>query len=328
MFMNQTQPAFNHIVAFDVAKETLAIHVLPDGIAHTISNTAKAVRTFLKQERRRNAKHKLGPVLVVCEATGGYERHVLEAAVALEMTCHKAHGARVRTFAKYKGMKAKTDPIDARAIAIFAHDTCDLRQYTPPGPDEVALRDLKVRRDQLQDMAIAEGNRLEHARHASVTKSIKTHIASLQKALSAVEAEIESLLKTSETLGNKARLMRSLKGVGTATVAALLAHMPGIGTYSKAEVASLAGLAPNNNDSGKQHLPRHIEAGRNAIRRPLYMAAVVAMSRNPVMKAFAAELKSRGKPFKVVAVAVMRKLLVILNAIVRSGQPWKGALNA
>ena len=185
-----------------------------------------------------------------------------------------------------------------------------------------------VRRDQILGMIIAEGNRLEHARHASVTKSIKAHIASLKKAIEALEAEIESLLKNSETLAPKARPMRSVKGVGMVTVSALLAHMPEIGSFSKAQVAALAGLAPINKDSGQSHLPRHIEAGRSAIRRTLYMAALVAINTNTVMKAFAAELKSRGKPGKVIIVAVMRKLLVILNAVIRSGEPWKGAKTA
>ena len=253
---------------------------------------------------------------------------MLDAAVELELDCHKAHGSRVRDFAKYLGILAKTDPIDARLIALFGLKTEGLRLYAAPSPDDAALRDLKVRRDQIQQMLIAEGNRLEHARHASVTKSIKAHIAGLQKAFDALEAEIANLLKASETLARKARLMRSLKGVGPATVAPLLAHMPELGTFTKGEVAGLAGLAPINRDSGKLRAPRHIEAGRSAIRRTLYMAALVAIQRNRVMAAFAQDLKSRGKPFKVVIVAVMRKMLVILNAILKSDEPWKGAQNA
>jgi transposase len=325
MIINPTQGQFNHIVAFDVGKQTLVVHILPGDTQHTIPNTSKAATRFLRQEANRNAKNNLGPLLVVCEATGGYERHVLDAAVGLGLACHRAHGSRVRFFAKYKGLLAKTDPIDARAIALFGRQTEDLRLYEPPSADEAALRELKVRRDQILGMMIAEGNRLEHAHHPSVTKSIKAHILSLQKAIDGLEAEIAKLLQVSKTLAPKARLMRSVKGVGIATISTLLAHLPGIGRYSKTEVAAIAGLAPINNDSGKSHLPRHIEAGRSAIRKTLYMAAVVAMTWNPAMKTFAAELKSRGKPFKVVIVAVMRKLLVILNAVVRSGEPWKGA---
>ena len=325
MIMSPTQAAFNHIVAFDVGKEALVIHVLPGDARYTIPNTAKAVAKVLRQEKKRNAKDQLGSLLVVAEATGGYERHVLDGAMSLGLACHRAHGTRVRYFAKYKGLLAKTDPMDAHVIALFGRQTEDLRLYEPPGPDETALRDLKVRRDQVQGMMIAEGNRLEQARHISVTKSIKAHIASLQKAIDALEAEIEALLNASKTLAPKARLMRSVKGVGVVTVSAVLAHMPGIGTYSKAEVAALAGLSPINNESGKTHLPRHTEAGRSAIRRTLYMAALVAKTCNPVMKAFAADLKARGKPFKVIIVAVRRRLLVILNAVVRSGEPWKGA---
>ena len=314
MTMSPTHGAFNHIVAFEVSKETLVVHVLPDNTQHTIANTPKAIARLLAQEKKRNTRDRLGRLLVVCEATGGYECHVLDASVALGLPAHRAHGSRVRCFARYQGLLAKTDAIDARVIALFGLKTEELRLYVPPSPDEAALRDLKVRRDQLQQMRIAEGNRLEHARHASVTKSIKAHIASLQKAFDALEAEIASLLKASETLARKARLMRSLKGVGPATVATLLAHMPELGTFTKGEVAGLAGLAPINRDSGKLRAPRHIEAGRSAIRKTLYMAALVAIQRNTIMAAHAAVLKSRGKPFKVVIVAVMRKLLVTLNA--------------
>lgn len=141
MTMIATQTKFNHIVACDVGKQTLVIHILPGDAQHTIANTPKAVARFLAHEKKRNIKEKLGPLLVICEATGGYERHVLAAAVSLGLGCHKAHGARVRLFAKYKGLLAKTGPMDARVIALFGRQTEDLRLYEPPGADEAALRD-------------------------------------------------------------------------------------------------------------------------------------------------------------------------------------------
>ena len=177
-------------------------------------------------------------------------------------------------------------------------------------------------------MLFAESNRLEHARHSSVSRSLKAHIASLRKALAALEAEIAACLKASETLARKARLMKTLKGVGPATVAAILAYMPEIGAFTKAGAACMAGLAPINDDSGKLKGPRHIEAGRAAVRKALYMAALVAIQHNPVMRLFADKLKRNGKPAKVVITAVMRKLIVTLNAILRSGEPWSHAKTA
>jgi transposase len=264
-------------------------------------------------------------MLVVCEATGGYERGVLEICIELGIGCHLAHGKRVRDFANYLGVLAKTDPIDARVIALYGLKTEGLRLYQPPSAETRALKDLQNRRAEILDMLIAEGNRLEHARHPSVAKTLRAHIISLQKLRDALEAEVTALIKSSEVMARKAKLMRSLKGVGPVTVATLLAHMPELGTLSKGEAAALAGLAPINRDSGKAQGARHIVAGRSAIRRTLYMAAVVAMQCNPVVKAFGRGLTERGKPFKVVATAVMRKMLITLNSILKSEKPWRMA---
>jgi len=325
MTMNPVLSAFNHVVAFEVAKDSLVIHVLPTDKQSVATNKPKAIRKALMAEMRRNAEASLGPLLVVCEATGGYERHVLAICVELGVAVHKAHGARVRHFARYLGLLAKTDPIDARVLALYGLKTQDLRLYIPLSPEVLALRDLKTRRDQLQEMLFAETSRLEHARHASVSRNLKAHIASLGKALVALEAEIAAHVKACETLARKARLMRTLKGVGPATVAAILAYMPELGDLKKGEAACIAGLAPINKDSGALQAPRHIEAGRAAVRKTITMTAVVAIRHNPVMRLFADKLRRKGKPSKVVITAVMRKLIVTLNAILRSGEPWSHA---
>jgi transposase len=328
MTMNPALCTFNHVVAFEVAKDSLVIHVLPADTQSVTANKPKAIRKALLAEMRRNAKASLGPLLVVCEATGGYERHILAICLELGIAAHKAHGARVRHFARYLGLLAKTDPIDARVLALYGLKTQDLRLYVPPTPELLALRDLKTRRDQVQQMLFAETNRLEHARHASVSRGLKAHIASLRKALTALEAEIAEHLKASQALAHKARLMRTLKGVGPTTVAALLAYLPELGAFTKGEAACIAGLAPINNDSGSFQGPRHIEAGRAAVRKTLYMTALVAIRYNPVMRLFAEKLKRCGKPSKVVIAAVMRKLIVTLNAILRSDKPWSHAQGA
>ena len=326
--MNPTPPTFNHIVAFEVAKETLAIHVLPDDRQDAIANTPPAIRKLLRHEMRRNRAAGRGPLLVICEATGGYERHVLAICVALGLAVHKAHGTRVRHFARYLGLAAKTDPIDARVLALYGRNTPGLRLYAPPTPELVALRALKTRRDQVQQMLIAESNRLAHTRHASVKRSLEAHIAGLRKALAALAAEIALHIKASAALARKARLMCSLSGVGPVTAATLLAAMPELGTLSKGEAAHLAGLAPINRDSGKACAPRHVAAGRARVRAALYMAALVALRHNPVLRRFATALRQNGKPFKVAITATMRKLIVTLNAILRSGEPWRHAKHA
>lgn len=327
MTMSPTHDAFNHVVAFDVAKDSVTVHVLPGEEQRTLANKPKAIRKLLLGHMRRNAEAELGRLLVVCEATGGYERHVLEICVELGLAVHRAHGARVRHFAKYLGL-AKTDPIDARVLALYGLQTEDLHLYQPDTAEIIVLRELKARRDQVQQMLIAETNRLEHARHASVSRGLKAHIANLRKALAALEAEIAAHIKDNAELAHKARLMRSLKGVGPATAITMLVAMPQLGTLRKGTAARLAGVAPMNNDSGKSHGPRHIQAGRATVSAALYMAALVAMRHNPLMRSFAVSLRQNGKPFKVVITAVMRKLIVTLNAILRSGQPWRHAQQA
>ena len=169
MTMPPPRNGFKHIVAIEVAKDELVIHILPGDRRMRIANTAKAIQRLLSAEIALNAKHRIGPLLVVCEATGGYERHVLEATVLLGLDCHRAHGTRVRHFAKYLGM-AKTDPIDARVLALYAASGQDLHLYAPPSPEVAQLKELKARRGQLQTALIAEKNRLGRAVHASATR--------------------------------------------------------------------------------------------------------------------------------------------------------------
>ena len=328
MTTNNAGSAFNHIVAFDVAKHTLSVHILPGDESQTIANKPKMIRKLLIAQKRRNAGLNIGPLLVVCEATGGYERHLLEICEELEIAAHKAHGSRVRHFAKYLGLIAKTDPIDARVLAFYGLKTENLRLYAPLTPERVALIDLRTRRDQIQAMLFAETNRLEHVRHASVTRSLKEHTAILRKALAALDVQIAAHLQACETLARKAALMRTLKCIGPGTATVLLAYMPELGTFSRAAAACMAGVAPFDDNSGKTSLPRHIEAGRAAVRKALYMAALTAIRHNRIMKSYAEKLRRKGKCAKVAITAVMRKLIVTLNAMLRTGEPWRHAHTA
>lgn len=311
----------DHVVAFEVSKHQLVVHSLPADRQRTIPNTSAAVRRVLRAERKSNMQAQLGRMLVVCEATGGYESHVLEVAVELGIDAHKAHGTRVRHFANYKGLKAKNDPIDARLIALYGRQTENLVRFVPPSAALKALRALQERRDDLKLMLQAETNRLEHASNPHVLKSLKSSIRALSRALDAIEAEIACVLKAEENLARKAQLMRTVPGVGPVVAVAMLAHMPELGTLSRGRAASLAGLAPFDDDSGMRKGRRHIHAGRNAVRRCLYMAALAAIRACPHLRDYAARIRARGKPFKVAVTAVMRKLIVIINAVLASQQP-------
>ncbi len=319
---------FNHVIAFDVAKESLAVHILPSGENLEGPNTLANAERLLRREQKRNARHSLGPLLVVCEATGGYENNVLEAACRLGLACHRAHGSDVRAYAKFRGLRAKNDPIDAFLIAGYGRDKPGPRLYQPPRPEQTALRELMGRRAELQDMIEAERARLDHTRVKAVRQSLEKHLKMLDKELAAIEKEIETLACGDEEFSHRAELMQTVTGVGEVTARTLLAFMPELGSIPAGTAAALAGLAPFDRDSGKQRGRRRIFAGRSQVRTCLFMAARTAIRCHEVFKTFAERIMKRGKPYLVAVTAVMRKLIVILNAMLKADQPWKHAKNA
>ncbi len=221
---------FNHVIAFDVAKESLSVHILPSGESLEAPNTPASARRLLKREQKRNTGLGLGPLLVVCEATGGYESNVLEAAFELGLACHRAHGSSVRAYAKFRGRHAKSDPIDGCLIAEYGRDKPGLRLYQPPRPEQAALRELMGRRAELQDMIEAEQCRLEHVSLKAVRRSLEKHLKMLNKELLAIEKEIEALARGDAGLSHRARLMQTVTGVGSVTAYTLLAFMPELGS--------------------------------------------------------------------------------------------------
>ena len=314
---------FKHVLAFEVSKAKLVTKVLPSGVETTIANTANDVRRLIEKERKANAKLNIGPLLVACEATGTYDRHVLENAVEKGIDCHRIHGSRMRAYARYRGKKAKSDPIDVRLIAEFARDTPDLRLYQPPSEKQQQLRALVARRAELDAALKAETARVEHAVVDLVVKSIRRQIKSLEADLALIEKALEELVHNDEELHTKTTLMRSVVGIGFISAASLLAHVPELGSIGRGTVAALAGLAPYDDDSGAYSGARHISGGRMEARKALYMCAVVAMRCNPHLSEFGKRIVEKGRPKKVAITAVMRKLLVILNAVVRDGKPCK-----
>jgi transposase len=241
---------FTHVVAFEVSKATLLVEARPGGERREIANTPQQVRRLIRREMKRNRHGQLGPMLVVCEATGGYECHVLAGATELGLACHWAHGTRVRYFARFHGRDAKSDGLDVGVLAAYGLATDGLRLYAPPRSEEAALRDLKTRRRELQDMLTAEGNRLEHERVKAVAASAKAVIRVLTRELEKIDAEIAALLARDEEFRFKAGVLQQTIGVAAGVASTLLAFLPEIGTLAKTTVARLAGLAPLDNDSG------------------------------------------------------------------------------
>jgi transposase len=314
---------FKHVLAFEVSKAELVTKVLPSGVKTTIANTPANVRRLIEKERKANAKLDLGPLLVVCEATGTYDRHVLESAVKKDIACHRAHGSRMRAYAKYRGVRAKTDSIDTDLIADYGRDTPDLRLYQPPCEKQQQMRALVTRRADLMDALHAEKARVEHTTVDIVVKSIRRQIKSLEKDIAEIEAALEAFVADDEELHTKTTLMRSVVGVGFTSAASMLAFVPELGQIGRGTVAALVGVAPYDNASGERDGLRHIAGGRQEARNMLYMCAVVAIRHNPHLADMAQRIIAKGRPNKVAITAVMRKLIVILNAILRDGKPCK-----
>lgn len=316
---------FKHVVAFEVSKAKLHVHILPGGETFEIANERASVQRVIRKEQRRNPKLGIGPLLVVCEATGTYSNVVVEAACEAGVACHRAHGSRVRAFARFRGTLAKSDPIDVPLIADYAASSRNLVLHRSPSPAQLELRELVGRRTELREQKEAEEARLAHVSSKVVTASIKLMIRTLEKEIEKCEARIGALVEADETFRRTSALMRSVKGVGLITSAAILAYLPEIGTVSRQTIAALIGLAPFDADSGEQKGKRHIRGGRPEARKSLYMAALVALQTNEHLKAFAGRIKAKGRPFKVQVTAVMRKLIVILNAVVQTGEPCRMA---
>jgi transposase len=259
--------------------------------------------------------------LIVLEATGGYESGVATALALAGLPVAIINPRQVRDFAKARGILAKTDAIDAHVLAEFA-----LRMEPTPRPlvDAVQadLAALVARRRQLVDMLTAERNRAHQARPA-VQKDLRAHITWLEKRVKDLEKETTTRLRQSPLWRGRDALLQSTPGVGPQTSARLIASLPELGRLSGRQIAKLVGVAPLNDDSGTRAGYRRIWGGRTAVRQTLYMATVVAVRHNPVLRAFYQRLRAAGKPGKVALIAAMHKLLTILNAMVKHQTPWR-----
>lgn len=304
-------------VGIDVSKDRLDVHVLASGEAFAVARNAEG----LDQLGARLAG--LKPALVAIEATGGFETIAAAHLAAAGLPVAVVNPAQVRAFATALGKRAKTDPIDALVIARFAEAT---RPQPKPAPDETlqALADLVTRRRQIVAMIGAEKQREKRA-PARLRKSIARLLKALQKELSEVEADIDDTMRGSPIWREKEDLLLSVPGVGQTTARALMADLPELGTLDRRQIAALAGLAPHTRQSGQWKGQSFISGGRAAPRASLFIAAMVASRHNPTLKAFYQRLLAAGKPRKLALIALARKLLTILNAILRDKKPWQPA---
>lgn len=299
-------------VGIDVSKAELEVAIGDE--AWTVSNDEPGITTLLERLRTRPLE------LVVLEATGGHETRAVAALAEAGLPVVVANPRQVRDFGRATGQLAKTDRIDARVLALFAER---VRPEVRSLPDEEAqeLTALLARRRQLIEMMVAEKNRLKMA-PKRVAKGIRQHIEWLKRQLKSVDSDLEHQIKESPVWRAKEDLLRTVPGVGPVVSRTLIGELPELGHLNRKQIAALAGVAPLNRDSGTLRGKRMVWGGRRSVRVALYMAALTASQRNPVIREFYERLRDRGKPPKVALTACMRKLLVILNAMVRDGAPW------
>jgi transposase len=302
-------------VGIDVAKAELEVALRPSGERWTLPNAEAGLAALVARLQA------VAPTLIVLEATGGYQRAAVAALAAAGLPVVVANPRQTRDFAKATGQLAKTDALDAGALAHFAEAVRPTPRPLPDAQTE-ALRALLTRRRQLVAMRTAEHNRLGSAPPA-VQADITAHLAWLDQRLATLDDDLDTTLRASPVWRERAELLRSVPGIGPVCTRTLLLDLPELGTLSRQRLAALAGVAPFNCDSGTIQGRRAIWGGRAPLRATLYMAVLVAVRYNPVLKAFYARLRAVGKAKKVALTACMRKLLTILNAMVKHHTPWQ-----
>ncbi len=305
-------------IGIDVSKARLDVAVHGQPQTWQVENNEPGLAELIQRVRA------LAPTLILLEATGGFELHLVAELCAAQLPTVVTNPRRARNFARSMGKLAKTDTIDARLLAQMG---AALRPAPRPLPSEQEehLTALLTRRHQLVEMITVEKNRLVTVR-PTMRRDIEEHLAWLKEKLAKLDTEIDQFIQGSPLWQARDELLQSVPGVGRVTASTLLAELPELGTLTRQEIAALVGIAPINRDSGRRQGKRHIWGGRAPVRTVLYMAALSAKQHNPIIREFYERLLARGKEKKVALVACMRKLLVILNAMVRSQQLWQAAV--
>jgi transposase len=303
-------------IGIDVAKEHLDVFFSHTQKHVQVKNTEGGYNQIVK-ELEGNEK-----IVAVMEATGGYERRAAHNLVSQGISVTIVNPRQVRDFAKASGKLAKTDKIDARLIAFFG-ETMKIKYHLISDQEHSELQEIVRRRSQLIDLKLAEKNRREHATNGKIIMSIDTVIACYDAQLEELDKDLDNFISKSDTYSKKYKILTSMPGIGNVTACTLLSEMPELGTCNRQKIAMLAGVAPLNRDSGKMQGKRLIWGGRKEVRSVLYMAAMTAIRCNKEIKEFAENLKKNGKRGKVIIIACIRKMLTILNAMVRNAKAWK-----
>lgn len=308
----------NVVVGIDVAKDRLDVAVRPSGDVFAVERNGAGLAALCEKLLA------LGPSIVAIEATGGFEEIAAAGLAGAGLPLVVVNPAQIRSFAKAIGQRAKTDPIDAAVIAHFAEAT---RPEIRPLPDEETrhLSELVARRRQIIEMIGAERQREKRAALKATRKSIARIVVALEKELKEMDGDIGTAVRASPVWRETEDLLVSVPGIGKTISRTLIAEMPELGSLDRKEIAALAGLAPYTRQSGTWRGKSFIGGGRTRVRTALYMGAMVAKRWNPPLKAFFDRLVAAGKPKKVAIIAVARKLLTILNAILRDKTPWQNA---
>lgn len=306
-------------VGIDVSKSTLDVCIEPAVQTLHVNYDEAGIKQIIV--RLKDVK----PALIVMEATGGLEIRIATELAGQGLPVAVINPRQARDFAKATGQLAKTDQVDAAVLAAFAKA---IRPQARPlkDADTRALNDMVSRRRQLIDMRVQETLRLGTAASKPLEKSLNKHIAWLEKRIIEIDNDLSKRLKDSAVWQTKNNLLRGIPGVGAVTTLTMLAKCPELGRLNRRQIAALTGVAPLANDSGKHRGKRFIWGGRADVRAVLYMATVTAIQHNDAIKAFAERLKKAGKPPKVVIVACMRKLLTIMNAMLKNNTPWNAKI--
>ena len=300
----------------DISKDHLDLHQLPQDRAARFEANPEGISQLITYLKRRK------PTLIVIEATGGYETQLAAELVSAKQNVAVVNPFQVRSYAKALGILAKTDSIDARVLARFAQDV--LPEPRPlPDEQEMELRYLVMRRRQLIEMLVAEKNRLKRTGSERVRQSLQYSLDSIQKQIEQLDDQIKKDVKKTPSWREKDDLLRSVPGINFITSHMLLAQLPELGKLNRRQIARLVGVAPINRDSGNFRGRRMIYGGRKHVRKALYMATVAAIRCNPYIASFYLRLRNEGKEFKVALVACMRKLLIIINSMIKHKVAFK-----
>ena len=326
--MTTSYPIDNTFIGIDVGKAKLDVQ-WHRGDSAQYANRPDAIADLVQ---RLQAGSRVTRIAI--EPTGGYEKPLLEALRQAKLPVELVHTSRFKGYRTMVGAKAKSDTSDARLLAAYAASPDEVRgrkaDRVELSQDAVReqLRELASRRDQLKHMIHAESCRLSITRHAMLRQSINAHLEALRAEDKQILQAMRALVRQRLDLRRDQHLLQTIKGLGAVSVLTLIAAVPELGRLDNKQAAALIGVAPFVHKSGTLTTPARIQGGRAAVRRVLYMAAVTASRHNPVLKSFYERLIAKGKPAKIALVALMRRLVIFANAVLRSGQPWKGAVLA